>query len=167
MGQIVTNFDEFWAKYPGKKVAKPKCKLKYDKLSDDEHKKVMLAIQAQSRYRAAAAKQNEFVAEWCNTQTFINQQRWYDEIESHAELKEKVAVKKCHCGNELPCEKHFYPANDLGRQMLIDRWETLGKPKTQQECIEALRKHGCLNLLEFATRPAGKRGGNPTKMGDL
>ena len=40
----MNNFDEFWAKYPGKKVAKPKCKLKYDKLSDDEHKKVMLAI---------------------------------------------------------------------------------------------------------------------------
>jgi len=166
----MNNFDEFWAKYPGKKVAKPKCKLKYDKLSDDEHKKVMLAIQAQSRYRAAAAKQNEFVAEWCNTQTFINQQRWYDEIESHAELKEKSEAKKCHCGNDWPCEKHYYDtikSTDWRWKALNEHWQALGKPKTQRECIEALRKKGCLNLLLLLKKPAGKRGGDLTRMGDL
>jgi len=33
----VTNFTEFWMAYPGKKVAKPKCQQKYDKLSDAEY----------------------------------------------------------------------------------------------------------------------------------
>jgi hypothetical protein len=91
----MNNFDEFWRAYPGKKVAKPKCKEKYDKLSEEEHKEVMLGIQAQLRYRVEAKKSGEFMAEWCNSQTFINQQRWYDEIGSHAELKEKRAEKEC------------------------------------------------------------------------
>jgi len=91
----VTNFTEFWMTYPGKRVAKPKCQEKYDKLTDEEHKEVMLAIQAQVRYRAAAAKTGEFVATWCNSQTFINQSRWYDEVPSHSALKERADAKLC------------------------------------------------------------------------
>jgi len=91
----MTNFTEFWMAYPGKRVSKPKCEEKYSKLSDDEHKKVMLAIQGQVRYRMVAEKAGEFVACWCNSQTFINQSRWYDEIPSHAALHERAAAKLC------------------------------------------------------------------------
>jgi len=91
----MNNFDEFWRDYPGRKVAKPKCKEKYDKLTDEEHKEVILGIQAQIRYRSEAHNAREFVPEWCNSQTFINQQRWYDEIGSHAELKEKAIQRQC------------------------------------------------------------------------
>jgi len=94
-GVLLNNFDEFWRAYPGKKVARPKCKEKYDKLTEEEHKEVMLGIQAQLRFRVEAKKSGEFMAEWCNSQTFINQQRWYDEIGSHAELKEKRVEKEC------------------------------------------------------------------------
>jgi len=109
-------FSEFWARYPGKKIAKLKCRDKYDKLPEDEHKKIMLAIDAQLRYRTAAKKTGEFVPEWCNTQTFINQSRWYDEIESHAELKEKQNLNICcmpDCNLEVmgsrfaTCMNHF------------------------------------------------------------
>jgi len=164
----MTNFDAFWQAYPGKKVAKPKCKDKYDKLSDDEHKEVMLAIQAQVRYRACLEKTGTWIENWVNSQTFINQSRWYDEIPSHSALKEKSEAKKCHCGEEYPCPTHFYATlcDDWRWSLINQEWRRLGKPKTQQECIEALRKEGKLNLLLILKRPPGKRGGNPTKLGD-
>lgn len=112
----MSNFQEFWARYPGKKVAKPNCEKKYEKLSDEEHKKVMLAISAQIRYRADAKQTGEFVPEWCNSQTFINQSRWYDEIPSHADLAEKREAKICcvpDCCHKtigprfVTCDYHF------------------------------------------------------------
>ena len=91
----MTNFDEFWARYPGKKVAKPKCRDKYEKLDDETHKRILLAIEAQGRYRHQAKRSGDFMADWCNSQTFINQERWDDEIGSTVELKEKAESRIC------------------------------------------------------------------------
>ena len=164
----MTNFDAFWQAYPNRK-GKGAAAKKYEKIDDETHKSILLAIEAQKRYRAAAAKTGEFVPEWCMPATWLNQQRWLDEIASHADLKEKSESKKCHCGNDWPCEKHFYDnlRDDWRWNLINQEWRRLGKPKTQQECIEALRREGKLNLLLILKKPAGKRGGNLTKMGDL
>lgn len=162
----MSNFDEFWQAYPNRK-GKGAAAKKYEKIDDETHKAILLAIEAQKRYRTAAAKTGEFMPEWCMPATWLNQQRWLDEIASHADLAEKAESKKCHCGNDWPCEIHIYNDNDWKRLLCIKHWEMLGCPKTQQECIEALRREGKLNLLLILKKPAGKRGGNLTKMGDM
>jgi len=162
-------FEQFWQAYPNRK-GKGAAAKKYEKIDEDTHKAILLAIDAQKRHRNLAKKTGEFMPEWCMPVTWLNQQRWLDEIPSHAETKEKSEVKKCHCGNDWPCEKHYYDtikATDWRWKALNEHWQALGKPKTQMECIEALRKKGCLNLLLLLKKPAGKRGGDLTKMGDL
>ena len=164
----MTNFDEFWQAYPNRK-GKGAAAKKYEKIDDETHKSILLAIEAQKRYRAAAAKTGEFMPEWCMPATWIFQQRWLDEIGSHADLKEKSDAKKCQCGKEWPCEKHFYDTlrDDWRWNLINQEWRRLGKPKTQAECIEALRREGKLNLLLILKRPPGKRGGDPTVLGDI
>ena len=138
-GVLLNNFDEFWRAYPGKKVARPKCKEKYDKLTEDEHKEVMLGIQAQLRYRVEAKKAGEFMPEWCNTQTFINQQRWYDEIGSHAELKEKRVEKECCIQG---CSEPVHAPTDK-RQYCYHHYshDSSGKLRSDLILVDSLRNH--------------------------
>jgi len=164
----MNKFDEFWQAYPNRK-GKGAAAKKYEKIDEETHKAILLAIDAQKRHRNLAKKTGEFMPEWCMPATWLNQQRWLDEIPSHAETLDRKPAKKCHCGNDFPCEKHFYDTlrDDWRWQLVNQEWRRLGKPKTQRECIEALRKEGKLNLLLLIKKPAGKRGGNPTILGDI
>lgn len=137
----MTNFTEFWAAYPGKRVSKPKCEEKYNKFSDDEHKAIMLAIQAQARYRAAAANTGEFVANWCNSQTFLNQSRWYDEVPSHSALKERAAAKIC-CVEGCDAPIHA-PSDKLGSQYCAYHYsvDASGKLREGMRLVPELRRH--------------------------
>jgi len=163
----MNKFDAFWQAYPNRK-GKGAAAKKYEKIDEDTHKAILLAIDAQKRHRNLAKKTGEFMPEWCMPVTWLNQQRWLDEIPSHAETLDRKPAKKCHCGNDWPCEEHYYEnRKDWKYYKLLEHWEALGRPKTQRECIEALRKKGCLNLLLVLKKPAGKRGGDLTKMGDL
>jgi len=162
----MNSFDAFWQAYPNRK-GKGAAAKKYEKIDDATHKAILLAIDAQKRHRTLAKKTGEFMPEWCMPVTWLNQQRWLDEIPSHQTLDRKPA-KKCHCGENWPCEKHYYEnVKDWKYYKLKEHWEAMGKPRTQRECIEALAKAGKLNLLEKLRKPAGKRGGDITKMGDL
>lgn len=150
----MSNFDEFWSRYPGKKVSKPKCQEKYNKLSDAEHKEIMLAIDAQCRYRAELKKSGTWMENWCNTQTFINQSRQYDEIPSIAEHREKIVGDMCcinGCDKEVmgkrfaTCIDHFSHDSKgriRGNLSLVDELRKAydptiaGRPKTG---VQALR----------------------------
>jgi len=163
----MNSFDAFWQAYPNRK-GKGAAAKKYEKIDDATHKAILLAIDAQKRHRTLAKKTGEFMPEWCMPVTWLNQQRWLDEIPSHAETLDRKPAKKCHCGETWPCEKHYYEnVKDWKYYKLKEHWEAMGKPRTQRECIEAMRKKGCLNLLLLLKKPAGKRGGDITKMGDL
>lgn len=144
----MTAFDEFWQIYPNRK-GKGAATKKYEKIDIDTHKIILLAIEAQKKYRMAAAKTGEWMAPWCMPVTFLSQQRWLDEIPSHAELKEKAEAKKCHCGEPLPCARHFYDGikNDWRKELIVTEWNRLGCPKTPDECKESLRREGKLNWL--------------------
>jgi len=164
----MTNFDEFWRAYPGKKVAKPKCKEKYDKLSDEDHKEVMLGIQAQLRYRVEAKRSGNPVFEgWCNSQTFINQQRWYDEIGSHSELKEKAPSKICivdGCREPVHAPKdakqyccHHYCYDESGRLRsnlgLVKEMRAYYKEHKE---IHNLRGEAAIKFIKWAIKGIGK-----------
>ena len=171
MNKTQTARFESWYKHFPNKVSVGAGEKAFEKLDpdDDLTKTMVLAVQAQIRYRAECKKTGVFCPNWKGPGPWITQKCWRDEIGSHAELKEKAAAKKCHCGNDCPCEKHFYDTlrDDWRWQLVNQEWRRLGKPKTQRECIEALRKEGKLNLLLLIKKPAGKRGGNPTILGDI
>jgi hypothetical protein len=108
-------------------------------VSEEEHKEVMLGIQAQLRYRVEAKKSGEFMAEWCNSQTFINQQRWYDEIGSHAELKEKRAEKECCIQG---CSEPVHAQADRKQYCYHHySYEPSGKLRNDLILVEVLRTH--------------------------
>lgn len=108
-------FDEFWQAYPNRK-GKGAAIKKYEKVDADTHKAILLAIEAQKKYRVAAAKTGEWMADWCMPATWLHQQRHLDEIPSHSALKEKQDAKICcieGCSDAtmgprfVTCDHHF------------------------------------------------------------
>jgi len=99
-------FDGFWAMYEPK-LCKGQAQLKGAKsmafkaaqkhIKDEETaKKALMALAAQKKYFFECPDHPRFpmVATW------LNQERWTTDIDSHAELKERVSGKKCRCGKE-------------------------------------------------------------------
>ena len=111
----MTPFEEFWQAWPGKRIARSKCEKKYAKITDEEHKAIMLALPAQVRYRLAQERAGQFTPEWVHPYTFLNQERWTDEFETPtSELRQIAQSKVCiHCDNPVHgskfdvCEHHF------------------------------------------------------------
>ena len=108
-------FSEFWQAYPNRK-GKGAAAKKYEKIDVETHKSILLAIDAQKRHRQAAKKTGEFMPEWCMPATWLNQQRWLDEIPSAQETAEKVSRGTCSIegcqtetyGNRFSlCEHHI------------------------------------------------------------
>jgi len=99
-GWLMSNFEEFYSAFPNKQ-AKERCRKYYAAIGDDEHKEIMLALDAHKRWRRDAKKAGQFVSEWCNAATWIYQKRYRDELPtSHAELREKAKQQNhnCACG---------------------------------------------------------------------
>ena len=96
----MTPFEEFYSAFPNKQ-AKERCKKYYESIGEEEHKEIMLALDAHKRWRNEAKKARHFLPEWCNAATWIYQKRYRDELPcSHSELKEKAAKNNrvCRCG---------------------------------------------------------------------
>lgn len=153
-------FDEFWAGYPVKK-GKGAARKAYEKAlkGNDKrelHKDILLAIEAQKRYRNEAQSAGEFIPQWKHPATWINQECWYDEIKSHAELRqdsqppticempdcsEPVHVTgRCayHYCQTVPYSQHIVSFEDI-RAAALKRTN----PHTYiQDCIDHCRKSG-------------------------
>ena len=97
----MNSFESFWQAYP-RKVGKGAAEKAFNKLKPDAEllEKMKLALQAQAIYRREAQKAGTFLPDWCHPSTWLNGQRWLDEIPSHHDLKEKSqpAEKTCRCG---------------------------------------------------------------------
>ncbi len=72
------DFDIFWSKYPNK-VAKPKCKDKFLKLSDKDIETIFSTIDLFIEYKPFDEYKHP------NPYTYLNQQRWLDEIPPKSE----------------------------------------------------------------------------------
>jgi hypothetical protein len=156
----MSKFDEFWRAYPNRK-GKGAAAKKYEKIDDSTHKQILLAIEAQKKYRAAAAKTGEFLPEWCMPATWLNQQRWLDEIASHAELKEKAASKICiiqGCSEPVHAEKdakqycyHHYSYDERGKLrgglILVDK---LRQHYLEHPEIHELRGKAAFKFMKYA-----------------
>lgn len=73
-------FEKFWNKYPVK-VAKAKCKPKFLKLDADAIETILSTIDAFVEYKPFESYRHP------NPETYLNQERWADEIELKSKIK--------------------------------------------------------------------------------
>ena len=144
----MSNFDTFYAAYPNKQ-AKDRCRKYYEKISQQEHQEIMLALEAHKRWRSEMHKAGKFVAEWCNSATWIYQKRYRDEIPiSHSELKESIQRQKCAkegCEETALktglCLEHEAKREDWKTQLLRTRFKELGiekDPDWRTPCLRTI-----------------------------
>lgn len=110
-------FEKFYKVFPHK-TAKGSAETAWEKLdpSDELTEKMILAVEAQVRYRAEAKRTGQWMPQWKGPGPWLRAKCYLDEIGSHAELKEKQAAKYCciegcnlfTMGHRFPvCEYHF------------------------------------------------------------
>lgn len=102
-----TLFDRFYSAYP-RKVGKGAALKAWEKLKPDESlcQKMILAIDAQKRSRRRQEDMNlklpekfrRFIPDWPHCSTWLNAQRWDDEIPSTEEVQKQTEVEHCTCG---------------------------------------------------------------------
>jgi len=81
---LVFSFDEFWELQPNK-VAKQKCKEKYEKLSVKDREAIYNTLQNWVKYKPFQGYSHP------NPETYLNQKRWEDEIPTEPKNKKSVA----------------------------------------------------------------------------
>ena len=139
--------EQIWFAYPndlckGKKGGKKPAlqALKKANLSEDEFKKVLLNIKAQSD----ADRKDPESYRWPFISTYINQARWDDWTPQE---ERKTSVKLCHCGQETmgsrftTCIDHHKEEETPVLLELRQRYVDLGlKDKTPDECRQLYKK---------------------------
>lgn len=73
-------FNQFWSKYPVK-VAKEKCKAKFNKLSTLDKDKILSTLDDYTKHKPFKEYRHP------NPDTYLNQRRWEDEINNHKQQK--------------------------------------------------------------------------------
>lgn len=93
-------FSRFWSCYP-RKIGKGAAQKAWDKIKPDEllFKRMFLAIDAQIRQRKFIEDANrkvindrykKFIPDWPHPSTWLNGQRWLDELPSVQEIREEI-----------------------------------------------------------------------------
>lgn len=77
-------FDSFWIKYP-KKIAKEKCRAKFNKLSTSDKDKILSTLDTYVKYKPFKDYTHP------NPETYLNQERWKDEVPT-VETKQQTIV---------------------------------------------------------------------------
>lgn len=137
----------FWPTYPrdlcnrigskSKAQTAGKAKIKSDELAE----KVVSSLREQIRYYRKLKKTGKHESAWklpmCST--WMNGERWNDEIGSHYELNAAIASKKCACGNDTKinnlCMECYdkIPRDDWREKML---WEYFVRHNLAQQATE-------------------------------
>jgi len=81
------DFNFFWSLYP-KKVAKSKCEKKFNSLTDKDKEKIKLTLESFLNYKPFADYNHP------NPMTYLNQERWNDEIEVASKVSNQIGQKK-------------------------------------------------------------------------
>lgn len=157
-------FERFWSCYP-RKIGKGNAEKSWNKLTPAEplFNQIILAVDAQIRHRhkieelnrnAKHERYHKFIPDWPHPATWLNQQRWLDEIPSIVEAKVEIEkdaeyCPKCnekgkmekeieHMNNkEHLCSWHFsekhYQKELIGLKVLRERWKQLNIQKLSGE----------------------------------
>ena len=163
-------FEKFWEQYPHR-VSKGAAIKSFEKVikehGDEVLETILLAIQAQKRYRNEALSADQFVPNWKMPATWLNQRCWEDEIPSHARLKEIIDQKKCSmddCENSVMgdrfdvCEEHyadkycdFEDNKNFLKQHNLYKTKNESLKEWRDRCREHLEKTGFSKWLKSAT----------------
>lgn len=166
----ITYFERFWSCYP-RKVGKGNAEKSWKKLTPDEplFTKIVLAIDAQVRHRRKIEELNrgqtnerykKFLPDWPHPATWLNQQRWLDELQSvkeaTVEVKEKEFCPECqkkgkqfeefiHMNNHSHlCSWHFsestYQQGPTGLIALRNEWQKLSVKRNGETWRNAIAK---------------------------
>jgi hypothetical protein len=80
-------FFDFWTLYP-KKVAKTKCEKKFNSLKDKDKEKIMLTLPGFIKHKPFTDYTHP------NPYTYLNQERWNDEIPKASNTSNQIGAKK-------------------------------------------------------------------------
>lgn len=138
-------FDRFWQAYPNKK-AKGAAKKSWDKIAPDDDLafKIILAIDAQKRWRKRERDSNRFVPEWKHPATWLNQQCWLDEIPSASQVIQQSASRVCNdCDKPAAiyvdqggyCARHYRNRYLDNRDELYEKCKQIGMQKKADETL--------------------------------
>ena len=137
-------FDRFYQAYP-RKVSVGAARKAWEKIDpdDDLALKIILAVDAQKRWRKREKENNTFVPEWKHPATWLNQKCWLDEIPSASQEQErKTEVRHCqkcdrtavvYVGNDGYCARHYRDLFINDRGMIYDTCKRIGMQKKADE----------------------------------
>ena len=171
-------FLRFYEAYPSKKArggAEKSWKKLTDGMTNEERKEfattLVLALDSQKKERSRKRDHGDFVPEWPMPATWLNQQRWLDEVKSNYDfMSEKtsyaMACKKCgeiregkgmifQNGDMILCNS-CYPDTAGRKKIGYDNMKEMGYGRenfsTKGEWTEACRKW-CISHGYSAERP--------------
>lgn len=146
-------FDDFWKLYPHR-VGKGAAQKAWDKIKPDEEtcRQIEIGLDIQKRYRRDAQAAKQFVPEWPYPATWLNQQRWLDEVGSHSDLKDRQHRDKCQTndcqgdalqyGYCVECDQLMRHKGSWREGLLRNRFISLGIPyvkgKMREPCLKAI-----------------------------
>jgi hypothetical protein len=115
-------FENFWSQYP-KKVGKLTAKRSWEKLSLENQQKALEAIVEHRKYWIAKGTEWEFI---CHASTWLNQERFEDELVIEEKKKEVLAWHRSDQGTlakgrEVGCQPYPGESMDQYRQRLHRR----------------------------------------------
>ena len=128
---VASYFDRFWAAYPKhRRVSKGSALKSFEKIKEmDEEflKEIIGALDDQKRSRKSQKTAGNFVPNWCMPATWLNNQRWLDEVSFVNEFT-KSKAKSCDlCQEDATVTRH-------GKNYCSEHWnqgEWKIKMKTQ------------------------------------
>lgn len=114
--------------------------------SEDEEaltKKIVLAIDAQIRHRRRLHESNQFCPDWPHPATWLNQQRWLDELSS-VETNTTKNTRTCECGKDATiirgrnnyCARCFVNKFTPNKKVIYERLKESGLAKRKDETRE-------------------------------
>jgi len=119
-------FDRFWQAYP-KRVGKGAASKAFDKLEVDEklHHLIIGAINDQKRSRKSHKADGTFLPPWCHPATWLNQQRWLDEVSFVTEFSEHKKKSCDICSEDAAVTRK-------GKSYCVVHWD-FGRWKNQMK----------------------------------
>lgn len=150
----ITNFDTFWGEYP-KKTGKGTARKAYEKAEklhgdkQDFLRIVLVAVQAQKRWRSQQKGVGVFIPEWKMPTSWLNAESWCDEVQiNEREKKVTVGAQCAKCTNPVHgpkftlCDEHegWQTGKTLVEEM-TDMYNELAKTcKTTEQWREMYRE---------------------------
>lgn len=163
MEELTTWFEIFWQTYPAdlsrkKKGSKQQALKSIEKINPDSNLRdtIITNLRELIRHDRLEEKAQGKVDRWPFVSTWLNQERWnmLEDITSYTSLNEKIAARKCRCGNEInivnmcwSCHDEKHPPDySLNKKAMrkndLTKKPEESRPEYNEKCRQWLVKNG-------------------------